>query len=236
MGIIGNPAPPVPPGRVWDEEKYERVVYDWLAKIQASQTGQVVFKRLWTRPLMIQPYLGSDKQATTTASARGIAEGYSFNQCAGNPAAKSNVGVGGGSAVVIRFTPKLFDNPTGAGDRADEALLHELVHAVRYMHGQARCRSSAGHMDSEEEVIAITITNMYSSELARPLRAHHHGYSALATSPAEFIKKFEKELLAFWFAQKSMCRELAELEQPWFNPFSILSAGRMPDGRVADAV
>jgi hypothetical protein len=226
MALIGTPAPPLPPGYTWNSDKYERVVYTWLARIQAKQTGQAVMRWLWSRPLTIRPYLGTDKNATTAGDGAGaIAEGAPFNQCTANPAQQNNVGTGTGSSIIIRFTPRLFDNPTGAGDRADEVLLHEMVHAVRYMHGKARCRNSAGHMDSEEEVIAITITNMYSSEVGRPLRAHHGDYSVLQSSPAEYIQQFEKELLSFWAGQESMCKELAELTQPWFNPFSILSPG-----------
>lgn len=224
--IHGQPTPSLPTGWTWNPKKYEQAVYHWLVQIQSKTTGDVVMGFLGRRPLLIRPYRGVGKDAYTSADRNGIAEGFPLNACTPDPLYKNVMGSGAGCDVTIEFTPRLFDNPTGAGDQADEVLLHEMVHALRYMHGQARCRSSKGHMDSEEEVISITVTNMYSSEIGRPLRAHHVGFPVLPSTKAkQYGQQFEKELLAFWFAQGDICRELAALTGPTFNPFAQLWPG-----------
>lgn len=61
------------------------------------------------------------------------------------------------------------------GTRADEILLHEMVHALMGMSGAA---SSYGvkDYDTVDDFLAVSITNMYSVELGRPPRADHHGH------------------------------------------------------------
>jgi hypothetical protein len=88
----------------------------------------------------------------------------------------------------MQFTPQDFQNPEGPtrpGDAADEALLHELVHAMLHLFGLSNT-STEGFVppprpDQDyqgpsplEDLYAIVIANIYRSENGRPgLRRDH---------------------------------------------------------------
>jgi hypothetical protein len=66
----------------------------------------------------------------------------------------------------------------------DNVLVHELVHALRYMRGVLNMVPTLDkEYDNEEEFFAILVANIYMSETGRTLfLASHHSYDAL---PAE---------------------------------------------------
>lgn len=124
----------------------------------------------------------------------------------GKPETGTNPGVGGGSDVVLAFVAQDWDKPSSAASlrAADEALLHELVHAMRQAQGLedtipleapfAVLRKGSGSVsqlmsgaagkttdysqiyNEYEEFVAIVITNIYRSELQRiGLKRDHLG-------------------------------------------------------------
>lgn len=84
-----------------------------------------------------------------------------------------------------------------AGNSAFEVLYHELAHALRFAAGTIYKKTSA----SQEEEIAILLTNIFSSETNRPLRRDHSGFRKLPnTDPVAFyannlplIRTFHKQ-------------------------------------------
>lgn len=81
------------------------------------------------------------------------------------------------------------------GDDADEYLLHEMVHGLRYMAGVSHFRPLTGALtfyDNEEEFFAILITNIYMSEKGeRLLRRDHYAHAPLGKdldTSAEFLR------------------------------------------------
>jgi hypothetical protein len=104
-----------------------------------------------TSKAVIDAISGSGKSVTITPSAQTrFASGRieanagtspdddSAATAAGKPTEKGNKGAGGGSNCTIEFTPEDFDAPAGSSSSlnvTDEALLHELVHAMRQVRG-----------------------------------------------------------------------------------------------------
>lgn len=77
---------------------------------------------------------------------------------------------GGGSDVHLFFTPgKANDKACSRGsgtcaELPDEILLHELVHALRYMQGVSNPVPLSSRYKNEEEFLAVVITNVYMSK------------------------------------------------------------------------
>ena len=122
----------------------------------------------------------------------------------GNPLPGNPVGAGTGSGVRIRFTPQdylgIVAQPAGP---PDEALIHELVHALRISNGIVRPVAVPVKFgltyDNVEELLTVTVANIYRSEqISRPhLRADHHGHRPLQqpfTDPETFYLTYDQEL------------------------------------------
>jgi hypothetical protein len=112
------------------------------------------------------------------------------------------LGTGKGSGAEIHYTDGMYKaggccslpGPGNVGNNADEVLLHEIVHALRTMQGKRNpvpTEGTARKYDTEEEFIAILVTNIYMSEKhATAFRADHQGYNALKPpldTPAGFL-------------------------------------------------
>jgi len=110
--------------------------------------------------------------------------------------------------VEVRFTPGMYSALVrahkgvrareAAGAHPDAALLHELIHGVRYARGIVDAVPLRFGYDDEEEWIAIMWVNIYSSEghrllrvsskLAVPdLRCNHHGHLACPWTDETFL-------------------------------------------------
>jgi hypothetical protein len=131
------------------------------------------------------------------------------------------IGTGRGSDTTIGFDPKQFDGSRGPGSRADEILLHELVHSLRSCQGLSDCErpDGIGGYDNVEEFYAVLLANIYMSEKKRsPLRADHQEYRPLAR-PEEFHKSFLVESLIgkLWAQQRGLVRAVAAVDCA-FNP------------------
>jgi hypothetical protein len=107
----------------------------------------------------------------------------------------------------------------------DEALIHELVHALRIASG--RCRPVAVpvkynlRFDNVDELLAVVIANIYRSENHRcNLRAEHRGHRPLQppfTDPGAFYLAYEQELDALWGRMMFLFVHVAQVICP-FNP------------------
>jgi hypothetical protein len=88
-----------------------------------------------------------------------------------------------GGFTPIYFSPQTYATGScgsGPAARPEEVLLHELVHAARFLGRDSNDRPLTGAMsgyDDEEEFFAVLVTNIYVSETGRTnLRKDHHGH------------------------------------------------------------
>ena len=142
-----------------------------------------------------------------------------------------------GADVLINYTPHMFDSHHhGAGTsgmhapalETDEVLFHELVHAARRLNGVPPGRKNVDQgYTSEEEFIAVVLSNIYLSEKGkRQYRAGHSNLSALP-DPAGFLNNAQnvnlrpRDLIAnFRDRQRQFYRDLADIpaNRAPFNP------------------
>jgi hypothetical protein len=224
--------------------------------IRHSATGRAILKEIGTassHEAWILPYhpkndddYNADASATDVKDATSVgmplldSEGKPSRDAHGRPLGG---GTGKGSDVRIHFTPDMWmpfssgrssrfsHPPTGPGTRADEVLLHELVHACRDMRGVRYRLGVNKHMDNEEEFLAVVITNIYLSEKGQTdLRASHRGYTILR-DPDKFLDQTHINLQPrvllerLRLAQFTLFQSLTEIDAP-FNPVRQYDAER----------
>ncbi len=133
------------------------------------------------------------------------------------------------------------NNAAAPGSRADEILLHEMLHGYRQMTGKSLCSASGmGNYDTFEEYFAIVITNMYLSEITgqsnTPLRANHHGFTILPY-PDLFpdAKENRRRLQQIHRENVELTQQLALRSRGAFNPFRDLFIQTMPDRQSTTA-
>jgi len=161
----------------WHYAGYQQAVAYWLKEINKNKAGsrilQLVRKNVVIIPDPITnaansartfPHNGDDAKLYRTPSTEDEEYVKTWKQAHGHDPL--------GSGAIIRFTPGKYIlgsrlNVQEFGLFAvDDALFHELVHAVRYSHGTARILN---HHDlycpfkDNEEFMAIFITNIYRS-------------------------------------------------------------------------
>ena len=101
-----------------------------------------------------------------------------------------------------------------AGNTALEVFVHELVHALRFAGKTLQRRAT----ESQEEEIAILVTNIFSAETNRPLRWRHSGFSTLPSNdPVHFYANNLPLIRMFCTEHPAVSRDLAYV---WttFNP------------------
>jgi hypothetical protein len=80
---------------------------------------------------------------------------------------RASSGYGVGTNAQVLFSPGIFESSgqiTGPGSLPDEALFHELVHALRMMRGVQTVLPVNQNYHDEEEYLAIVLSNVYLSE------------------------------------------------------------------------
>ncbi len=116
------------------------------------------------------------------------------------------------------------------GDGAGEVLFHEMVHAMRMIHGKFLRTNVTedAHMDDFEEFCAILAANMYRSERGFHLmRANHSGSQALSkdlSDPGHYAQFFNDEIEKWFESQRDFCLELAS-SPARFNPIKYVAYG-----------
>lgn len=142
-------------------------------------------------------------------------------------------GTGKGSDVTIFFDPDALasrrcshGNP---GTMPDEILIHEMVHALRFMQGRANPWPTTNHAyTNDEEFLAIVIANVYISAYGGlRLRANHEGHQMLQAplnTSAGFLTNADNLRLMkiYRLLWSYTFNRLALLVKPWFNPFREL--------------
>jgi hypothetical protein len=143
-------------------------------------------------------------------SNKGIQVFKRSNDPLASPYATPALGTGTGSDVIITFTQQDLMPNFQPGARPDEALLHELTHALQMMSGRMTKRylpprdfPPALHLQGRlqfgniSDLLAVTIANIYRSEQRnRPaLRADHRGLLPLSPSvdSEQFYLMFRNE-------------------------------------------
>ena len=103
-----------------------------------------------------------------------------------------NIGTGRGTSAHIWFSPDHWNGSRGPGSRADEVLIHEMVHSLRMMEGKTvgKATKGIGNFDLLEEFFAVLLANIYISEKAAGsvtrLRRDHHAFNELLL-PDKFL-------------------------------------------------
>jgi hypothetical protein len=165
------------------EQAVSRILYDISF---AGQVGRAVLRpfrdRELARPLRIVP----GNRPDTVPNIDPAATEQAFIAQAANvvPAGVPIVdrgeilaiGAGGGLHALMHFSPDRL-HAHGPGVRADQVLVHELVHAIRFIRGRNLTYRLAHHFDNWEEFFATLVENIYLSEHHRPLRADHRRHS-----------------------------------------------------------
>jgi hypothetical protein len=169
-----------------DQATYRRRVAEQLALIQRKKAGRAVMaevKAAAPMKLAIHPFrpsvdheVNADSfspspvHATAASLLVRDSAGRAVHDAAGDPV----VGLGGGTPVIIDYSPDMWGkggsaHASGPGMQADEVLCHELVHAGRQMKGLESNRALGANAvdkkyENEEEFVAIVVTNIYLSE------------------------------------------------------------------------
>jgi hypothetical protein len=162
-------------------QSHQRSVSTQLRIINATSSGRAVFSELSAAPheVMIFPFdfQNSSFWRKTNADSTTLAITSSPDAmhirrrgmavCGKNRAnqAVCTVAEGGGARPHIFFTASRI----GQSDphSADEVLLHELVHAARYMRGLLMKIPMTGGYENQEEFLAQLIENIYRSDKGR---------------------------------------------------------------------
>ena len=127
----------------------------------------------------------------------------------------------------VQFSPSLC-NGSGAGDRPDEGLVHELIHQVEDHCSEYKNvpdpahRPDPGFEFDGSDFMTITITNLYSSSYKRPLRKDHASYARLpqsyVSSEVKYFTDFRGNFVSLNRRLSAFYRELIFVEVPW-DPF-----------------
>jgi hypothetical protein len=190
-----------------EAKRYVAQVVGMLRALDSFRTGRALqtFFRAAPQWTMVQPYDG--RRGPCNALGGGKNDGGSIG---------SNVW----------FTPLTFAKAPcassgGGGNTPMEILMHELVHAVRGITGNWLKGSVT---IGDEELIAVMITNILSSELNRPLRSAYGGFPTVAGSIGDYQKSYYQSRLPLIETvhkqNPSLARVLARLDVP-FNPIRM---------------
>jgi len=226
---------------------YERAIEQLVHRLGGPASSFWVLKEIESanRSLVIKPWRhdpAKDARTETHWMAYGEPESYADATAAGEFAKTSenselpkaerlaNMGTGRGTNYVLYFTPWYVGDsrPVGPAWGADEVFLHELVHGLNSLKGNLRMTGGAPDgFDGLEEFTAITITNLYTSQIGGTLRQDHRGHTALPTAPLNlcnpqvFYTKYRDAMQDCYRFHKS----LAGIYKGWdaslvqFNPF-----------------
>jgi hypothetical protein len=186
-------------------DKWENAVEAVIDGLTKKHVGWAVMKALHDsgHTLTIEPNPTQDCNSTTFPnSAQDAAKkGKEAENCSKDTTG-SNLGTGKGTSSKITYSPGQWVKggmcAVGAAGRdGDEILLHEMCHAMRYAAGmRTSCFDTPVGFGDYEELVAVTITNIFSSETNRTLRRDHNGFDALPATTGMWRKgqKFQVNL------------------------------------------
>lgn len=171
---------------------------------------------------------------------------YWRDDCNNTTVGRGEMVRGNGPNVVVGFLP---DAPCAVdpktkdfkpGGSPAETLFHELVHAFRLVTEKASNRKGPSNVpgsslkypeyDTEEDFFTILITNIFSSETGRPLRAGHDRYEALPSNlstDAGFlaVEAYGRLVKQFCSDHPTVSRKLWNVRSA-FNPIASVLSGQ----------
>jgi hypothetical protein len=250
---------------------YEQTTLSILTQLLGFRTGNALIKEIWSineRGARISPWTDAQVNADVNPVS------WSDGTLGMEPIRRSNgqavggFGSGRGSDALVRFSPHNWQDSCsyrGTGGQTtnlgpvvapgvdrNSVLLHELVHAVRFMRGVFRRRAipiarpgNFGNVPAsfgdEEELIAVVVTNIYASERGLPLRQEH----SASTTPLSNMHFWREPTITgvlreFMRASPRLAAAMAAIQTD-FNPIREIAHGaqamlrlRNWDGHVVD--
>lgn len=181
--------------------QYETTVLGMLRSLEQMQVGRALMQafRFYGREVLIYPY---DSRA-------GDCNAYVDETW-------------GMFRTKLSFSPMDFLRKStcfsdqGVDATPHEVLFHELVHAMRASAGKRL--SFEGHPG--EERIAVMVTNVFSSEINRPLRLPGNVMDQMNMSAADYASIASRMIDVFYRQHPEFFRWVAECVVP-FNPLRI---------------
>lgn len=214
---------------------HEKNVLKCLGLIQERAAGRAVLAELRARPafsVYILPFdflpSGDWKVGTgaltepitlpQTAAERARGTNPPGTQFCNNGACWANLESPTGKSVDVFYTSRRTDE-----SRADGWLLHELVHAMRFISGVFRYSPMGGSYGNNEEFYANTIEMIYRSEKGLPV----YDYKYRPINAASFLEKNMATVLLtdLRVAQPSLFDALTKVNAG-FNPIKQLDDRR----------
>jgi len=244
----------IDPGYFMDDKRKDRLmtadayvaeVRNVIRQIAQTQVGSSVLTtiRAWNKYVRITPNPVWDVNECTTAdTVAGEAKDLQYNRTL-LPLMKQWLPMVDARAIgaVVRYIPNWYAaggscykkysnrNVSDYTPTPEEVLLHELVHAVRFvsrtMNMQPQAVGGLSLYDSVEEFNAVLVENLYQSELKAPLRSSHHSFHTLDKELEGSLDFFKASAHAFEYVD-TFCRtsphftgRLAKIKVP-FNPIA----------------
>jgi hypothetical protein len=185
--------------------QYEATVLGMLRSLEQMQVGRALMQafRFYRREVLIYPY---DRGAV---GAERDCNAYVYETW-------------GMFRTKLSFSPMDFLGKStcfsehGVDATPHEVLFHELVHAMRASAGK-RLKFEGR---SGEERIAVMVTNIFSSEINRPLRLPGGGTDHMEMFDAKFASIASRMIEVFYQQHPEFFRWVAECKVP-FNPLRI---------------
>jgi hypothetical protein len=220
---------------------YERDVANFLYRYNGIYTSYWILQEIraaWPKTVMIMPPefgpkdFPKDEDNAFTGTPdnkwdKAMKPGTQSQTCGEDPVGKNSAS-GGGASLIITFLPRAWSvkdgvGTQGPGSAGDEILLHELIHAMRFMNGQGtRCAACPAGFRDYEEFLAVVLTNVFSSQTNRPLRHDLWGYSPMPkdlTTSQAYFDKYGKYLTPVRDVHPHLFTALKRATGIAFNPF-----------------
>lgn len=234
-----------------DPIAYRREIVKYLELIRTTHAGRTLLKFIYLRArrLLIMPYVPS-KETYGAINAYADADdwngaytknapqmtGYDIPGYGTIMLPNGTFGTGTGTTVHLKYHPAIFRQLAknrgfiAPGDGPGEVLFHEMVHAMRMIHGKFLRTTVTEdlHMDDFEEFCAILGANIYRSERGfKLMRTNHAGSEALPkelNDSQAYAIHFQDEIERWFNSQRDFCVELAS-STAQFNPLKFVAAG-----------
>ena len=206
------------------QQKFKVSIEALLSQIRMAKTGRILLRRLYdaSYDVIIEPNLdpGGFNNAYESAASHVHAGNAVLNKAAR------------GTRSIVEFSPNRLSRRQNLG-APHEVLFHELAHSLRTVTGRTRYDSSgnlkkmSGDYGNVEEFFAIMLTNVYSSELKRPVFGNH-GMWKLKSMDQLRKPPFDRRLRDFAVSMPDLCRELAAIpaKEVAFNPFRDIAMAK----------